>query len=137
MNNYKEYPQINFSDFTEKRGRLTVVDFKKDLPFEINRVFWITNVGSEETRGNHAHRTCYEVVIVVSGSFKVKLSTDGKNFSEYTLDDPTKGLIIAPYVWCQLYEFSSNSVCLCLASEEYISTGYIHTLDEFALEVCK
>lgn len=137
MCNCKEHPLINFSEFTEKRGMLIVVDFNKDLPFDISRVFWITNVDAEQTRGNHAHRTCYEVVIAVSGSFKVKLSHDGKNFTEYILDEPTKGLIIAPYVWCQLYDFSKNSVCLCLASEEYNSTGYIHSLDEFILEVCK
>ena len=82
MCNCKEHPLINFSEFTEKRGMLTVVDFNKDLPFDISRVFWITNVDAEQTRGNHAHRTCYEVVIAVSGSFKVKLSHDGKNFTE-------------------------------------------------------
>ena len=36
MCNCKEHPLINFSEFTEKRGMLTVVDFNKDLPFDID-----------------------------------------------------------------------------------------------------
>jgi excisionase family DNA binding protein len=55
MNNYKEHPQINFSNFTEKRGRLTVVDFRKDLPL-------VLHVKDLSTLLSVSHNTAYELV---------------------------------------------------------------------------
>ena len=62
---------INLPKIVDPRGNLTVAEQMKNVPFDIARVYWTYDVPSGERRGGHAHRTCEEIVIAVSGSFDV------------------------------------------------------------------
>ena len=48
---------LEFPDLGDERGKLVVVEGEEQIPFAINRVFYI--YGSDETviRGQHANRT--------------------------------------------------------------------------------
>lgn len=122
---------IKLPTFLDSRGNLTLYDKVSDsLPFLAERLFWISNVPQGQVRGLHAHKTCSEILIAVNGSVSVTL-TDKNGSQTYLLDQPNKGLIIHPYVWCKLDNFSTDCVCLCLASEAYDETGYINDWEEF------
>jgi hypothetical protein len=86
LKNWKIYKQ-----FIDTRGVLGVID-DRDIPFNIKRVFWITNVPEGQARGHHSHREC---------------STDNRG-----LYIPTGTRII-------LSDFSSDAICLVLCSEYY------------------
>ena len=60
---------IDLPKIVDPRGNLTVAEEMKNVPFDIARVYWTYDVPSGERRGGHAHRSCEEVVIAVSGSF--------------------------------------------------------------------
>ncbi len=135
MGKYNPDIIIDFPKFKDERGELAVADLEHDIPFDVKRSFWIYNVKQNQIRGKHAHRTCSEVLVALHGSFKVKVSYNGLDFTEYILDEPTKGLLIEPMVWCELYDFTNEAVCLCLASEKYDSSKYVHSLEEFSQEV--
>lgn len=122
---------LDFPKKKDTRGVLTYIQESENIPFDIQRVFWIYNVAKGMERGKHAHRTCSEVIIPICGSFKISVSVDGINFIDYILDSLSQGLLIPPMVWCRLYDFSENSICLCLASEPYNKEGYINDLSEF------
>ena len=62
---------IDLPKIVDPRGNLTVAEQMKNVPFDIARVYWTYDVPSGERRGGHAHRTCEEIVIAVSGSFDV------------------------------------------------------------------
>ena len=116
-----------FDSHSDSRGTLTVTSLidKSHLPFDVDRIFWITNVPLYAHRGMHAHRSCWEAIVPVHGQFKVRLN-DGKELSRIvSLNSPHHGLIIPPMVWCELYDFSNDAVCLCLASGNYDKEGYI------------
>lgn len=124
---------INLPNHVDERGALTLVDsevIKGLLPFEPKRVFWIHGVKDGATRGQHAHRTCWEMVCAVSGSFNLTLS-DGKEDKTFVLDKPNQGVIIPPMVWCKLWNFAPGTVCLTFASEDYDAEGYINEFGEF------
>lgn len=123
---------IQFPCFRDERGCLSVADYEAcgELPFEIRRVFWVYGVPGEARRGGHAHRTCEELLIAVSGSFEVEVF-DGHGRQSFCLDDPSEGLHVPANVWCELKHFSEGAVCLVLASQEYDSGGYINNLEEF------
>ena len=71
----------------------------------------------------------------VHGQFKVRID-DGKGLSlVVVLDKPDVCLIIPPMVWCELYDFKDEAVCLCLASDEYDQEGYISNYNEFLKSV--
>ena len=111
------------------RGSLFVTD-NLELPFDVKRVFWIYGIGEGKTRGGHAHRSCEEVVVAVSGSFDMVVD-DGHERIVVRMDSPTKGIHIRKNVWCELRNFSTGTICVVLASEEYNTDGYMKDYDEF------
>ena len=62
---------------TDARGSLCFAE-NTQLPFSIERVFWIYGVPEGKTRGGHAHTTCAEIVFPVCGSFDMWVD-DGKS----------------------------------------------------------
>ena len=72
---------IDLPKIVDPRGNLTVAEQMKNIPFDIARVYWTYDVPSGERRGGHAHRTCEEIVIAVSGSFDVTVD-DGQGGTE-------------------------------------------------------
>lgn len=121
---------IDFPKIADIRGNLTVAEQMNHVPFDIARVYWTYDIPSGGRRGGHAHRTCEEVIIAVSGSFDVELF-DGHERYTYHLNHPYQGLYIGTGVWRTLEDFSSGAVCLVLASELFDEKEYIYDYDEF------
>ena len=46
---------IKFKDIADKYGHLTPIESKIDIPFEIKRIYYITGVELEVTRGFHSY----------------------------------------------------------------------------------
>lgn len=123
------YRFIEVPQFCDERGVLCFAE-NKHLPFIPKRVFWIYGVGMDKTRGGHAHNTCAEIIFPVKGSFDIFVD-DNDNSETFTMNNPNKGIFIAPSVWCNLSNFSPDAVCLVLASHEYNAEGYINNYKEF------
>jgi dTDP-4-dehydrorhamnose 3,5-epimerase-like enzyme len=125
-----KYLIINFPKIAEPRGNLSFIEENKHIPFSIKRVYYLYDVPSGATRGGHAHKTLYEMMIALSGSFDVILD-DGVQKKTFFLNRPHYGLLIPPGVWRELENFSSNSVALALASQIYIEEDYIRDYKVF------
>ncbi|WP_104734472.1 sugar 3,4-ketoisomerase [Hanstruepera ponticola] len=120
---------VNIPKIHDPRGSLAVIE-KDVLPFDIKRVYYLYEVPSDAYRGGHAHKKLIQVLIPLSGSFDVVLD-DGKDRTKVTLNKPNKGLLIPTEIWRELENFSSGSVCLVLASDEFEETDYIRDYKEF------
>lgn len=118
---------VELPERRDLRGALTFVE---NIGWPVQRVFWIYDVPEEAERGGHAHRTCAELFVAVRGSVEVTL-TDGVDTQTFILDTPTRGLHIRPTVWCRLAKFSSDFIGVCLASQDYLPDGYIHSYEEY------
>ena len=127
----KDCGPIELPTHTDQRGSLTVVDDATAslLPFRPERIFWIHGTNAGAVRGEHAHRTCWEMVCAVSGSFRLTLS-DGHEERTFLMDSPTKGGVIPPMVWCRLEHFAQGTVCLTIASGSYDAEGYINDFEK-------
>ncbi len=121
---------INLPRITDPRGNLTVAEQLQHVPFEIKRVYWVYDVPAGEGRGGHAHKHCMSFIIAANGSFDVHLS-NGKEEQVYHLNHPYQGLLVPTGVWRTLDDFSSGSVCLVLASDEFSEDDYIRDYNEF------
>ena len=121
---------IDLRKISDPRGNLTVIEENQDIPFGIKRVYYLYDVPGGESRGAHAHKELYQLLVAANGSFSVTLD-DSKDKVTYNLKRPYQGLLIVPGIWRDLDDFSSGSVCLCLASEHYEEKDYIRDYDEF------
>ena len=119
----------------DERGHLVIVEGDQDIPFDIKRVFYIYGSDKDVVRGKHANYRTEFVLINVAGTSKVRV-TDGKNEKTFNLDRPQIGIYLPKLVWKDMYDFSEDSVLLCLASEHYNSEEYIRDYDEY-LQVMK
>ena len=121
---------IDFPKITDPRGNLTVAQAFTDVPFAIQRAYWVYDVPAGECRGGHAHKLCKEVLIALSGSFHVTVD-NGEEQKTVLLNHPYQGLLIDTDVWRTLDDFSSGAVCLVLASEPFDEDDYIREYDDF------
>ncbi len=121
---------IDLSKISDPRGNLTVIEENADVPFDIKRVYYLYDVPGGESRGAHAHKQLYQLIIAASGSFTVTLD-DGTNKKSFNLKRSYYGLLVVPGIWRDLDDFSSGSVLLCLASEHYDEKDYIRDYQEF------
>lgn len=132
-----DYEVIDFLIRGDARGSLVAIEGHKDIPFDIKRVFYIFNTqGQEVIRGDHANRNSKFVLVMLSGSAKVKVYHDG-GADIVELNSPDKGLFLNNLVWKEMYDFSDNSVMLVLASELFDADEYIDTREELLLELRK
>ena len=125
-----DYELIDLPKITDPRGNLTVAEQMKNVPFDIKRVYWTYDVPGGESRGGHAHKALYQLVVAMSGSFTVTLD-NGKERETILLNHPWQGLLIKPNTWRTLDDFSSGAVCMVLASELFEEDDYIYDYDEF------
>lgn len=125
---------LEFPDLGDERGNLVVVEGEQQIPFAINRVFYI--YGSDDTvvRGQHANRESEFVLINVSGTSKVRVD-DGTEEYIVELNRPRMGLYLPTMLWKDMYEFSADSVLLVLASTHYDGNEYIRDYDEYLKEI--
>ena len=120
---------INLPKIVDPRGNLTVAEQMKNVPFDIARVYWTYDIPAG--RGGHAHRTCEEIIVAVSGSFDVALDNGRGETEIHHLNHPYQGLYVGTNTWHTLEDFSSGSVCLVLASELFDEDEYIYDYEEF------
>lgn len=120
-----ELPRIN-----DPRGNLTFIEGGRHLPFEIKRMFYLYDVPGGATRAGHALRRCHQFIVATSGSFDVVLD-DGFERRRCQLNRSYYGLYVPPLIWREIDNFSSNSVCVVLASEPYDEGDYYRDYEEF------
>jgi hypothetical protein len=136
MNNY--IGNINYCETIEiykiqnPFGNISIIENDKNLPFRVRRVYYLYDIPGGAERGGHAHKELYQLIVAVSGSFDVVLD-DGQNRKVVLLNNPNKGLIIVPWIWRELINFSSGAICLVLASEKYSELDYLREYSDFIL----
>jgi dTDP-4-dehydrorhamnose 3,5-epimerase-like enzyme len=126
--NIKSVYEINFQNNGDDRGFLTSIEQNSTIPFDIKRIFYMHHITQD--RGGHAHIDTDQVIIPISGSFKVKVF-DGINEDVYLLNDCTKGIYTPRLTFCDLYDFSSDGVCLVLANTHYNMNMSLRSKEEF------
>ena len=111
-------------------GNLTSITNGEEVPFDVKRIYYLYDVPGGNSRGGHAHKDLYQIMIALSGSFSVTID-DGKLKRSFLLNQPYQGLLIPPGLWRDLDDFSSGSICMVLASELYDENDYFRDYQNF------
>ena len=119
----------SFDDFPD--GNLVIGESKKNVPFNIKRIYYINNLFNKKAvRGHHAHKKLNQVIFCVNGSFALNLD-DGKTKQTILLNNPCWGIHLGSLLWHTMEKFSSNCVILVLANDYYKESDYLRNYDEF------
>lgn len=121
---------IELARHSDPRGNLSIIEEFKDIPFKIERTYWIYDVPGGEARGGHAYKENQEFIVAMSGSFDVILD-DGKEKQTFNLNRSYYGLYVPKSLWRELENFSTNSLALVLSSTKYDVNDYIRNYEEF------
>lgn len=121
---------IQLPQIKNRAGNITPISSNLEIPFQIKRVYYLYDIPGGETRGGHAHKRLYQLMVAASGSFDVLLD-NGISKRKVMLNRPNTGLIIVPGIWRELSNFSSGSVSLVLASLLYDESDYIREYKQF------
>lgn len=124
------YKLINIPQVKDSRGSLTYLNNLKEIPFEIKRIFYVTDVPENQSRGSHAHKKLKEVLIALTGSFTIEIANKN-TCTSVTLSSNNVGILLPPSSWRVVKNYSPGAICLSLCSEEFNENDYIHTWEEF------
>jgi hypothetical protein len=111
-------------------GSLTPVVGGVDVPFPIERIYYLYDIPGGETRGGHAHLELQQLIVSVMGAFDLVLD-DGVERRTVRLDRAHRGLYVPKMIWRELTNFSSGAICMVLASLPYDEMDYVRDYDDF------
>jgi dTDP-4-dehydrorhamnose 3,5-epimerase-like enzyme len=126
---------LDIKTLGDERGHLIALENNKNIPFDIKRVYYLTDTQKGVPRGFHAHRELVQVAVCVSGRCLMKMD-DGTRQDQVWLDASNKAIVIDKMIWHEMHEFSADCVLLVLASDFYDELDYIRNYDAF-LELTK
>lgn len=121
---------LDLPKILDERGNLSYLEGQNHIPFKIKRTYWIYDVPGGQMRGGHAYKSLHEVIIALSGSFDVVLN-DGVEEKRFHLNRSYFGLYVPNGIWRHLDNFSTNSLCLIMASDIYDEKDYIRDFKEY------
>jgi dTDP-4-dehydrorhamnose 3,5-epimerase len=121
---------LQFKRHADARGTLVALEAMREVPFAIERIYYIVGAPAGTSRGHHAHRELQQLAIALSGGVTM-LMDDGRRQWRVRLDASDRGLLVPPMVWHEMHDFAENTVLLMLASARYDEADYIRDRAEF------
>jgi WxcM-like, C-terminal len=123
---------ISLNTHADSRGRLTAIEGESDIPFAIERLFYVYDVIPGGDRAGHAHPDTEQCLMAISGALEVEVMS-AEDKKQFRLDDPGIGLYVPPMLWVRLHNFTAGAVCLAAASTHYVPGSVLRGWDEYRL----
>jgi dTDP-4-dehydrorhamnose 3,5-epimerase-like enzyme len=114
----------------DERGSLVAIEQGQQVPFAIERAYYLFGTKAGVTRGLHAHRRLRQFAVPVSGACTILLD-DGTNRTTIRLDNPAIGVTLPAMVWHEMLDFTADCVLLVLADAPYDEADYVRNYEEF------
>lgn len=100
------------------------------IPFEIKRIYYITQANPKLSRGFHAHKKTKQILFCIHGSIDITLDT-GYQRETVSLNKPNQGIWLPPMLWHEMHTFTAETILLVMASHQYDAEDYIRDYTVF------
>lgn len=132
LNNMKDFKKFNLKTFDGEEFKLTAVEFKDVVPFEVKRVYYVTDLKGSAKTGEHCHKVEQEVFIQVQGS-SMAVIDQGQGLEEIPMQGPSDIMYVPNFVWHAFKDPSPDCVILALSSTNYNPdrSDYVEDYEEF------
>ena len=121
---------IDFKSNGDARGQMVVIENNKQIPFVMQRLFYISNTDSDAIRGLHSNLNSSFVFVCLHGSVDVT-TEDESGKKSFHLNNNLVGLYLGKLVWKEMFNFSKDCVLLVISDELYDPSEYIRDYQEF------
>jgi len=121
---------VQLPKLSDEKGAITAANNGIEVPFDIQRIYYLYDVPSGSERGAHGHKELQQCIVAVAGSFTITVD-DGNLKRSFLLSQPNVALYLPPGLWRELGDFSGGSICMVLASLEYDAGDYIRDYENF------
>lgn len=121
---------IPLKAFNENNGTLIPVSANTEIPISIERIFYILGVAAGETRGDHAHILCSQVLVCPIGKCEVTCN-DGTSEKNFVLNSPSQALYVPPSIWMTQTYSEPNSMLIVLTDRAYEEADYIRDYSSY------
>jgi len=118
---------IDLPQFREPRGLLVPIEFSECVPFEVKRMFWLSDVPAGGIRGGHAHKHCNQFAICITGVVEIE-AFDGKTKRTIELV-AGQALHIKPRIFTTERFVAPGSILSVLCDRPYEPTDYLYQLE--------
>lgn len=114
----------------ENYGDLTVLE-SSQIPFQIKRVYWLTNNNYNQERGCHAHKSLKQIFLTIQGSARILLKYKNGENQEINMTETSGALYLENCIWKEILPTSNDYICCVLADQDYNEEDYIRSLEEY------
>lgn len=101
-----------------------------DVPFEVRRIYWISNFQKDTIRGRHAHKNLTQMMLLLKGTLELSLY-EGHESETFLMQPGEDPVLIKPGKWRVMKNASDDAVVLVLASHEYDESDYIRNWETY------
>ena len=125
----KETSTAGFRRLLREISTLLCYEVTRDLPFEVERIYFVTGLQAELPRGFHAHHRTRQFAVCVAGSCRFVMAWPDGRREDFLLERAAQGILIDRMVWHEMHDFSEDCVLLVLADLPYDEADYIRRRD--------
>jgi len=111
-------------------GSLCQLQYIDQIPFKIERVYFIYGVSEGAIRGAHTHKETIQALFCIQGSIEIILD-NGKAKEKVFLNKPNVGVLLEPGVWHEMADFKKDTILLVLASKRHDPKDYVRSYEDF------
>lgn len=119
---------VKLKVFEKNTGSLVALECGKEIPWDIERVFFITSRNSEE-RGNHAHLQGFQAFICINGSASL-ICKDGFETRDLKIRALEQVTLVPPGIWVSLL-LERNTTIAVVTNLTYDEKDYVSQWDHF------
>lgn len=109
-------------------GSLMPIELE-DIPFEVKRIFTVTNCPAGQYRGGHAHKQTKQYLLCLQGAIRVML-IDKTGSKDFRLQRGC-GVLVDTMIWDKIQFLTDNDVLLVMCNTAYDPGDYIEDFDLF------
>lgn len=117
--------------YSGDNGKLHVLG-QDGLGFDVRRVFWLSGVPPGAALGDHAHRRGVQVLVPMSGHWRVRIEGGpGRESVTDVGEERAIAVVVHPWNWIRLLASSRLDVMAVLCSEPYDPESYVRDRAEW------
>jgi hypothetical protein len=111
---------IEIPYYREPSGVLGVLEFERQIPFVVRRVFWVFGVPDPaEVRGEHAHGELRQVIFCARGSCVLDVESPQGDVASFELSEGGAAVYLDGSAWRSMRRFSADCAMMVLCDREY------------------